>query len=250
MLELTDIRKQYALKPVLDGISLSINTGEIVSMLGPSGSGKTTLLNVILGLVAPEGGTVSYDGEDITRVPMNRRDFNIVFQDYSLFPNLNAWQNITYSVSNKKGCADPGETDELIDFLDLRDHLKKRVHELSGGQKQRVALARTLMTKPRVLLMDEPFSALDGIIKETVKKRVKDISRKFRLTTVIVTHDPEEALTLSDRVLIINEGRVAQFDKPRTIVENPATPFIERFILGQLHVKRKNLNALFGQTHA
>lgn len=250
MLELTGIRKEFDRRAVLDGISFSIDHGQIVSLLGPSGSGKTTLLNVILGLVKADSGSIRYSGEDITAVPMKKRGFNIVFQDYALFPNLNARENITYSLRNRKVKPPIGEVDSLIDFLELRPHLAKRVYELSGGQKQRVSLARTLMTKPRVLLMDEPFNALDGVIKESVKERVRSIAREFSLTTIIVTHDPEEALTLSDRVLIINDGKVAQFGAPREIVRNPASAFVQDFILGQLRVRQGNLSALFGSHDA
>jgi iron(III) transport system ATP-binding protein len=250
MLELNDIRKEYDRKAVLDGISLKIERGQIISLLGPSGSGKTTLLNVILGLVSADSGSILYSGEDITSVPMKKRGFNIVFQDYALFPNLNALENITYSLRNRKEKPSDEETDALIDFLGLRPHLAKRVQELSGGQKQRVALARTLMTKPRVLLMDEPFSALDGVIKESIKERVKSIAREYSLTTIIVTHDPEEALTLSDKVLIIDNGKVAQFDTPRGIVKNPSSPFVRNFILGQLKVRQENLSSLFGRRNA
>lgn len=250
MLELKEIRKSFQGTRVLDGISVEIGHGQIISLLGSSGSGKTTILNLILGLLDPDSGSICFNGEDITRVPMRQRGFNIVFQDFALFPNLNAYENITYSLRNLKHSVTSEDADNLIDFLGLRSHLSKRIQELSGGQKQRVALARTLMTKPRILLMDEPFSALDSVIKESVKKRVKDIARQFNLTTIIVTHDPEEALTLSDRVLIINEGKIAQYDTPQEIIHNPAGPFVEKFILSQLNSKRKNLAALFGNANA
>lgn len=249
MLELKEIRKSFQGTKVLDGISLEIGEGQIVSLLGSSGSGKTTILNLILGLLDPDSGSVCFNGEDITRVPMKDRGFNIVFQDFALFPNLNAYENITYSLRNRRRAVNRADADNLIDFLGLRPHLSKRIQELSGGQKQRVALARTLMTKPRVLLMDEPFSALDSVIKESVKQRVKDIARQLNLTTVIVTHDPEEALTLSDKVLIINEGKIAQYASPQEIIRKPASPFVERFILHQLSSKRKNLAALFESAH-
>ncbi len=142
------------------------------------------------------------------------------------------------------------EVQEYIDFLELTPHLHKRIHELSGGQKQRVSIARTLVMQPKILLLDEPLSALDGVIKESIKERIKSIAREFNLTTIIVTHDPEEALTLSDKVLIINEGTVAQFGTPHEIVEAPKNSFIEDFILRQLHIKRHNIYQLFGETYA
>ena len=228
MLQLKNIRKSYDGKVILDSISLDINDGEIVSILGPSGSGKTTLLNAILGLTEIDG-------------------FNIVFQDYALFPNLNAYENIVYGLRNKPGISSAEEVQELISLLGLKEHLNKRIDQLSGGQKQRVALARTLVMKPKILLLDEPLSALDGVIKESIKERIQLIAKQYHLTTIIVTHDPEEALTLSDKVLIINEGQISQFDQPHVIVTQPRTQFVEKFILSQLRIKRDNIFRLFGE---
>ncbi len=250
MLELHNIEKIYNDTPVLNGISLTIGKGEIVSILGPSGSGKTTLLNVILGLTDMDGGSIIYDGEDLSRTPMQQRGFNIVFQDYALFPNLNAYQNITYGLKNKPNICSRKEVEELIELLGLSEHLDKRIEQLSGGQKQRVALARTLVMKPRILLLDEPLSALDGVIKESIKTRIKTIAREYNLTTVIVTHDPEEALTLSDRVLILNEGRISQYSTPVEIVSQPCNNFVKTFILNQLEIKRNNIMSLFGGCYA
>ncbi len=245
MLELRHLRKAFGGKPVLRDLSLEVGTGEIVSVLGPSGSGKTTLLNLILGLVTPDGGQILYDGEDVTATPPERRGFNIVFQDYALFPNLNAKQNIEYGLRNHPGASTPEEVRALVALLGLEEHLGKRIDQLSGGQKQRVALARTLVLKPRVLLLDEPLSALDGVIKESIKERIRQIAREFKLTTVIVTHDPEEALTLSDRVLILEGGGIAQYDRPTAIVGAPANAFVRAFILRQLEIKRGNILSLF-----
>lgn len=248
MLELQNIRKKYDKKTILDGISLTIGTGEIVSILGPSGSGKTTLLNVILGLTEIDDGRIIFDGQDLSRVPMKDRGFNIVFQDYALFPNLNAYDNIIYGLRNRPGISTSEEVNELIDLLGLKEHLKKRIDQLSGGQKQRVALARTLVMKPKILLLDEPLSALDGVIKESIKERIQLIAKQYNLTTIIVTHDPEEALTLSDKVLIINEGKISQFDRPQAIVNQPQTDFVRKFILSQLQIKRDNIFRLFSET--
>lgn len=249
LLKLQHIRKQFDEKVVLEDISLEIGTGEIVSLLGPSGSGKTTLLGIILGLTDMDQGKILFNGTDISRVPMNKRGFNIVFQDYALFPNLNAYDNIVYGLRNKKGISKE-EVQETIDFLELGPHLKKRISELSGGQKQRVALARTLVTKPKILLLDEPLSALDGVIKESIKQRIQSIAREFKLTTIIVTHDPEEALTLSDKILIINQGQIAQYGTPQDIIQQPADAFVEQFIIRQLQIKRQNIYQLFGAAHA
>ncbi|KQL21657.1 ABC transporter ATP-binding protein [Cytobacillus solani] len=250
MLKLQNISKQFDQKIVLENINLEINTGEIVSLLGPSGSGKTTLLNIILGLTKMDEGKIIFNGRDVSNVPMKDREFNIVFQDYALFPHLNAYENIVYGLRNKKGMDSEKELQEYIDFLELKPHLTKKIGELSGGQKQRVALARTLVTKPKILLLDEPLSALDGVIKESIKQRIQSIAKEYKLTTIIVTHDPEEALTLSDKVLIINRGNISQFGTSREIINQPSNDFVKDFILKQLQIKRQNIFNLFGEKYA
>lgn len=250
LLELKNISKSYKNKKVLVDINVTIESGEIISLLGPSGCGKTTLLNIILGLVDPTAGQLVYNGQDISKQSMQERGFNIVFQDFALFPHLNAYDNIIYGLKNKNVKMSKEEIQEYIDFLELAPHLHKNIHELSGGQKQRVSIARTLVMQPKILLLDEPLSALDGVIKESIKERIKSIASEFNLTTIIVTHDPEEALTLSDKVIIINEGTVAQFGTPHEIVTAPKNQFVEDFILRQLHIKRHNIYQLFGETYA
>jgi len=250
LLELKNISKNYKNKKVLMNINLNIQSGEIVSLLGPSGCGQTTLLNIILGLTQQTNGQLFYNGQDISKQSMQDRGFNIVFQDFALFPHLNAYDNIVYGLKNKKEGMSKKEVQEYIDFLELTPHLHKKIHELSGGQKQRVSIARTLVMQPKILLLDEPLSALDGVIKESIKERIQSIARQFNLTTIIVTHDPEEALTLSDKVLIINEGTVSQFGTPQEIVNTPENQFVEDFILRQLHIKRHNIYQLFGESYA
>lgn len=245
MLELKKIRKSYEGIEVLKNINLKIEKGEIVSILGPSGCGKTTLLNLILGLTQVSEGRIIFDGEDITQMPIEKRGFNIVFQDYALFPNLNVYENIVYGLKNKPNISTTKEVQDLINLLGLGKHLTKKIEELSGGQKQRTALARTLVMKPKILLLDEPLSALDGVIKESIKQKIKEIARDFKLTTIIVTHDPEEALTLSDKVLIVNEGQISQFGTPEEIIKKPANDFVSEFILRQLEIKRNNILELF-----
>ena len=245
MLELQHIKKSYDGVTILEDINLKIKKGEIVSILGPSGCGKTTLLNLILGLTEADQGKILFDGKDITGLPMEKRGFNIVFQDYALFPNLNVYKNITYGLKNNPGISTEEEVEELIDLLGLKEHLNKKIEQLSGGQKQHVALARTMVMKPRILLLDEPLSALDGVIKESIKEKIKEIARDFHLTTIIVTHDPEEALTLSDKVLIVNEGSISQYGTPEEIIQTPGNRFVKDFILNQLEIKRNNIFALF-----
>lgn len=206
------------------------------------------MLNLILGIAEADGGKIFFNGQDITKVPMEKRGFNIVFQDYALFPNLNVYENITYGLRNNPDISSPQEVQDLIRLLELEEHLNKRIDQLSGGQKQRAALARTMVMKPKILLLDEPLSALDGVIKESIKDRIKTIAKEFNLTTIIVTHDPEEALTLSDRVLILEKGGIAQYGKPSDIITHPENPFVKKFILNQLEIKRNNIYMLFANT--
>ena len=247
MLKLERITKSFDGIKILDDLNFEIPKGQIVSILGPSGSGKTTLLNLILGISEVDSGKIIFDDEDLTNVSMEKRGFNIVFQDYALFPNLNAYENIIYGLKNKKNISTKEEVNDLIHLLGLEKHLDKKIDQLSGGQKQRVTLARTMVMKPKILLLDEPLSALDGVIKESIKERIKLIAKEYNLTTIIVTHDPEEALTLSDQVLIINEGKIAQFGKPEEIINTPSCDFVKNFISNQLEIKRKNIISLFSE---
>jgi len=245
MLELDHVTRKFKNTVVLRDMTFAVRDGEIVSILGPSGCGKTTLLNIILGVLSPTEGRILCDGQDITKVPMRERGFNIVFQDYALFPNFTAYGNIVYGLRNRPGASSSAEVGELVELLGLGSHLGKRISELSGGQKQRVAIARTLVLKPRLLLMDEPLSALDGMIKESIKARIRTIARRFKLTTIIVTHDPEEALSLSDRIMILHDARIAQFAPPSEIISSPADAFVSRFICDQLRIKRDNIRRIF-----
>lgn len=247
MLEIRNLKKSYDGVTILHDINLSIEDGEIVSILGPSGCGKTTLLNLILGLTDADEGEILFRGKNVLDIPMEARGFNIVFQDYALFPNLNVYKNITYGLKNKPDISTKQEVEDMIDLLGLREHLDKKIEQLSGGQKQRVALARTMVMKPKILLLDEPLSALDGVIKESIKDKIKQIAREFKLTTIIVTHDPEEALTLSDKVLIVNNGTISQFGAPDEIIQTPDNEFVKEFILNQLVIKKNNIFILFSQ---
>lgn len=247
MLEIRNLKKSYDGVTILHDINLTIEDGEIVSILGPSGCGKTTLLNLILGLTDADEGEIIFQGKNVLDIPMEARGFNIVFQDYALFPNLNVYKNITYGLKNKPDVSTRQEVEDMIDLLGLREHLDKKIEQLSGGQKQRVALARTMVMKPKILLLDEPLSALDGVIKESIKDKIRQIAREFKLTTIIVTHDPEEALTLSDKVLIVNNGTISQFGSPDDIIRTPDNDFVKEFILNQLVIKKNNIFTLFHQ---
>lgn len=250
MLEVTQLKKSFAGREVLKDISFNADKGEIVALLGPSGSGKTTLLNILLGLMEHDGGQIFFSGQDVTGLNMKERGFNIVFQDYALFPHLNAYENIVYGLRNRKDLYDPKKLEEYVHILGLHPHLDKKIHMLSGGQKQRVAIARTLVMQPHVLLLDEPLSALDSVMKESIKRHIRNVAKELKLTTIIVTHDPEEALTLSDKVLIINEGVVEQFGRPEHILHQPGSNFIQTFISDQLKVKYNNIHKLFGELYA
>lgn len=249
MLELKDVSKSFGSNEVLKDINLNIENGDIVSLLGPSGCGKTTLLNLILGLKNVTSGKIIFNNQEIQHQSMQKRGFNIVFQDFCLFPHLDAYNNIIYGLKNQKKDPNSKEVTDLIELLELRPHLRKKIHELSGGQKQRVSIARTVVMKPKILLMDEPLSALDGVIKESIKEMIQKVSKSMGLTTIIVTHDPEEALTMSDKVIVIEDGRIAQSGTPSEIINTPANAFVEKFILNQLRIKRGNIYRLFGENY-
>ena len=206
MLKLENVKKSYDGTTVLDGINLEIEDGEIVSILGPSGCGKTTLLNLILGITDIDSGKIIYNGEDMTECPMEKRGFNIVFQDYALFPNLNVYQNITYGLKNKPNISTKEEVEDLIDLLGLREHLIKKIDQLSGGQKQRCAVARALITQPRLVLADEPTGALDSKAANALLDVFGEINRQGQ-TILMVTHSAQAASRAS-RVLFIKDGEV------------------------------------------
>ncbi|MHD0397903.1 ABC transporter ATP-binding protein [Staphylococcus simulans] len=249
MLSLKDVSKTFGKDEVLNHINLDIDDGEIIALLGPSGCGKTTLLNMILGLTEVTSGSIHYNGAPIHHLPMKKRGFNIVFQDYCLFPHLNARDNIFYGLKNLKKDPNTKEITDLIELLELRPHLDKKVHELSGGQKQRVSIARTIVMQPKVLLMDEPLSALDGMIKERIKNMIVKVAKSMSLTTIMVTHDPEEALTMADKIVVIQNGSIAQFGTPEEIIHQPKSTFVKQFILNQLEIKRQHIYQLFGEQH-
>jgi putative spermidine/putrescine transport system ATP-binding protein len=231
-LELRELKKSFGGVLALDGLSLDLAAGELVSLLGPSGCGKTTALRIVAGFEAADEGRVVVDGKDITGVPANRRDMGMVFQAYSLFPNMTALGNIQFGLrlrdvpaaSRKRRAA------ELLELVGLEPHAAKYPHQLSGGQQQRVALARALAIRPKILLLDEPLSALDAKVRVTLRDEIRRIQSELGITTLFVTHDQEEALALSDRVGVMSEGRVEQLDTPARVYREPATPFVAQFV--------------------
>ena len=233
MLELEHIQKAFDGVPVLKDLSLQVEDGEIVSILGPSGCGKTTLLNIILGIVDADQGEIRYNGEDLTRTPMEKRGFNIVFQDYALFPNLNVQQNITYGLRNKPGISSREEVDELIDLLGLREHLGKRIDQLSGGQKQRVAIARALSTSPKYLLCDEATSALDPNTTRSILELLRQINRDLGVTIIIITHEMKVIDQICDRVAVIDKSCIAEEGRVADVVTNPKSDIARELVLPQ-----------------
>ena len=216
----------------LNNVSLEIKKGEFFSLLGPSGCGKTTLLRIIAGFEYPDGGTVTFDGQDILPLPPNRRHANTVFQNYALFPHLSVFENVAFSMRLTKAAKNDVK-DKVFEYLrlvQLEKHAHKKPNQLSGGQKQRVAIARALINEPRVLLLDEPLSALDAKLRQHMLIELDEIHDKIGITFIYVTHDQQEALSVSDRLAVMNQGDVLQIGTPHEIYESPATDFVARFI--------------------
>ncbi|GAA3833873.1 ABC transporter ATP-binding protein [Sphaerisporangium flaviroseum] len=235
-IELDGVVKEYLahgeVVQAVKGVSLSISEGEFFSMLGPSGCGKTTTMRMIAGFEDPTRGTVWLHGHDVTDVPPNKRDVNMVFQSYALFPHMNVWENVAFGLRRKRV---PDQeikrrVGEMLEIVDLTGREKRRPREMSGGQQQRVALARALVNNPRALLLDEPLGALDLKLRQAMQIELKRIQREVGITFVYVTHDQNEALTMSDRIAVMNDGRVEQLAGPREIYERPATKFVAGFI--------------------
>ena len=236
--ELTDLTRTYGTVKALDGLSLRIEPGEFVALLGPSGCGKTTALRILAGLDEATSGTVTVDGRDLTSVPANKRDMGMVFQAYSLFPHLTASENVEFGLRMRSGAkADRGKrAAEMLELVGLSEHAHKYASELSGGQQQRVALARALAIRPRVLLLDEPLSALDAKVRTQLRDEIRRVQLEVGTTTLFVTHDQEEALAVADRVGVMSKGRLEQLAAPAEVYANPATPFVAEFVGLNNHV--------------
>jgi len=231
-LSLAGVQKQFGATIAVEDFNLEAERGEFVSFLGPSGCGKTTTLRMIAGFEQPTGGRITIDGQDITYRPPNRRNVGMVFQSYALFPNMTVAGNIGFGMRvRKRSSADVAKrVEELITLIHLEGRGDRYPYQLSGGQQQRVALARALAIEPQVLLLDEPLSALDAKIRIVLRKEIRAIQRQLGITTVYVTHDQEEALSLSDRVVVMSEGRIEQIGAPADIYNFPATPFVASFV--------------------
>ena len=236
-LELTDIHKRFGETVAVESFNLAAEKGEFVSFLGPSGCGKTTTLRMIAGFEQPNAGTITINGEDVTYRPANRRNVGMVFQSYALFPNMTVADNIGFGLKVRKRGRDQirQRVAELLEIVNLPDKGARYPYQLSGGQQQRVALARALAFEPQVLLLDEPLSALDAKIRVALRHEIRSIQRQLGITTVYVTHDQEEALSLSDRVVVMSDGRMEQVGTPFEIYNFPATAFVASFV-GTLNV--------------
>jgi iron(III) transport system ATP-binding protein len=231
-LQIDRLTKKFGNFVALDSVSLEVYEGEFVCFLGPSGCGKTTLLRAIAGLDIQTSGTVRQADVDISALPPSERDFGIVFQSYALFPNLTAERNIAFGLENQKleKSAVDKRVNELLDLVGLPDQGPKYPAQLSGGQQQRIALARALATSPGLLLLDEPLSALDAKVRAHLRHEIKDLQRRLGVTTVMVTHDQEEALTMADRIVVMNQGVIEQVGTPTQIYREPDTLFVADFI--------------------
>jgi len=226
------VRKTYGDVIAVDEVDLQVADGEFFTLLGPSGSGKTTTLRIIAGFEQPDSGRVTLDGDDITRRPPYARDVNTVFQDYALFPHMTVAENVGYGLK-VKGVARrerAAQVNEVLKMVRLDGYGNRKPVQLSGGQRQRVALARSIVNRPRLLLLDEPLGALDLKLRQEMQIFLKDLQRELGMTFLYVTHDQEEALTMSDHVAVFNEGRIEQSGSPREIYERPATEFVAGFV--------------------
>ncbi|HJQ90642.1 MAG TPA: ABC transporter ATP-binding protein [Acidimicrobiia bacterium] len=235
-LSLQGVRKEFNGVVAVESFNLEVEPGEFVSFLGPSGCGKTTTLRMVAGFEPPTSGTIRLAGEDVTYAKPNERNIGMVFQSYALFPNMTVAENIAFGlrVRKEEGAARGERVAELLDLIHLPDKAKAYPNELSGGQQQRVALARALAIRPQLLLLDEPLSALDAKIRDDLRAEIRRIQRQLSITTIYVTHDQEEALALSDRIVVMSKGQMEQVGEPFEIYNNPATGFVASFV-GQLN---------------
>jgi len=233
MIELSNIKVKFGDFTALHDISITVEAGEFFTLLGPSGCGKTTLLRTVTGFIKPDNGTVNVEGVDITNLDIEKRNIGIVFQNYALFPTMSIYENIAFGLKVKKlGKAEiKAKVDEIAGKVELDPiHLSKKISQLSGGQQQRVAIARALVTSPPIICLDEPLSNLDAKLRVQLRNELKDLQRKFGITTIYVTHDQEEALTLSDKIAVFNHGVIEQIGSPDEIYNHSASEFVCNFI--------------------
>lgn len=231
-LSMKNLNKSFGDRQILKNINLDINKGEFLCLLGPSGCGKTTLLRIIAGLEDLDEGAIFLSGDNITSLSPDKRNFGIVFQSYALFPNMTAYKNITFALKKKKLSKKEIENKafEVLDIVGLRNEAYKYPRELSGGQQQRIAIARAIALEPKFLLLDEPMSALDAKVRAKLRDDIKKLQKRLNITTIMVTHDQEEAITMADRIAVLNEGEIMQIGSPQEIYQKPANLFTAQFI--------------------
>jgi putative spermidine/putrescine transport system ATP-binding protein len=231
-LDLRHIHKKFDEVTALAELSLEVGSGELVSLLGPSGCGKTTALRIVAGFEQPTAGELLVDGNDVTGVPASKRNMGMVFQAYSLFPNMTAKQNVEFGLRMRKVARDKcrSRAEELLELVGLATRAERYPHELSGGQQQRVALARALAIEPAILLLDEPLSALDAKVRVELRQEIRRVQTELGITTLYVTHDQEEALSISDRIAVMSDGNLEQIGAPAEIYRSPATEFVANFV--------------------
>jgi len=248
-LDVDNLTVRYGAAIAVDGVSLGIEPGEVVALLGPSGCGKTTLLRVIAGFVRQAGGRVLVDGAAIDHLPANQRNVGIVFQNYALFPHMTVAENVAYGLRarGQRGASVDQRVERMLDMVQLGAFRARLPRQLSGGQQQRVALARALAVEPSILLLDEPFAALDRNLRLDMQIEVKRLQRQLGLTTILVTHDQDEAMSVADRIAVMNRGTVEQFDTPVAIYDRPQTLFVNGFI-GTTNLLPGKVTAVVGDT--
>ena len=231
-LAVAELSKAFGAKPVLSGVSVDVRAGEMLAILGPSGCGKSTLLRIVAGLLGKDGGSVRIAGQDVDGVPARDRGVGFVFQDYALFPRMTVRENVAFGLRVRRVDAHDRNVraDEMLRLVGLSEEAARPVDRLSGGQRQRVALARALAVSPSLLLLDEPLSALDIKVRERLRREIASVQKTVGITTLVVTHDQQEAMELGDRVAVMNEGRFEQVATPREIYQDPATEFVARFV--------------------
>jgi putative spermidine/putrescine transport system ATP-binding protein len=229
---LQNLSRHFGPTRALDGLSLEIEPGELVALLGPSGCGKTTALRILAGFETADRGSVTVNGRDVSHIPAAKRDMGMVFQSYSLFPNMSALDNVAFGLRMRKmgSAARRGRAGDLLDMVGLAGQARQYPHQLSGGQQQRVALARALAIEPSVLLLDEPLSALDAKVRLQLREQIRSLQQRLHTTTLFVTHDQEEALSMADRVGVMRDGRLEQLATPSELYARPATAFVAEFV--------------------
>jgi len=247
-LTIKNLKKVYNKKTVLNSINFEVNNGEFLSILGPSGCGKTTLLKILIGIENCTEGQIIKNDADITNCDPSERGMGIVFQNYALFQNMTVLENVMYAlnlkIKNKKEAEK--QSLEMIEMVNMTEHINKYPHELSGGQQQRVAIARTLVLKPDIILFDEPMSALDADNRLSLRKELKVIQKKLKTTMIYITHDQEEAFSLSDRVMVMKDGNIEQLDKPSVIFNKPANEYVRNFVTNHLIEKINSIEECIG----